>query len=118
MIDNKTDPTTFYISIASSVAFLISESLPFVEKTKSNGILHSIKVLIDNYKKTQVSDEIIGTIKNDITTIKNDIDTKTKETDSFIVNIKSDVNDIKNEIADIKTNIKDIKTLFDQSEIV
>ena len=105
------DPTTFYISIASSVAMLISEIMPFVEKTNSNGILHSIKVILDNCKNVKVSDEVINNIKNDITVIKTDVDAKNKETDNFIVNIKNDVSDIKNEL-------KDIKKLFDQLEIV
>ena len=43
--------TTFYISIASSVAFVISEILPFINDTKVNGILHTIKIFLEGCKK-------------------------------------------------------------------
>jgi len=81
---------TFYISIASSVAFVISEILPFVNDTKVNGILHSIKCFLNDCKKNQVSD-VDGV------------------TDSFIVDIKNEVNDIKNDIDNIKTDINNMK---------
>jgi len=106
----NSDPT-FYISIASSVAFVISEILPFINNTEINGILHSLKVFLDNCKNPQVSDEVIEKMKNDITTIET-------KSDDFIINIKNDVNDIKNEVSNIQTDIKDIKNMFEQSEIV
>ena len=102
--------TTFYISIASSIAFIISEILPFVNNTKVNGILHSVKIFLDDCKKSQVSDEVIEKMKDDITSNK-------KETNDFIITIKNDVNDIKNEVSNIKTDITDIKKLFEQVEI-
>jgi archaellum component FlaC len=130
--------TTLYISIASSVAFVISEILPFIKNTEVNGILHSIQIFINDCKQNQIIDGgIVETLKNDVNNvkievndIKNDIDTiksGTIENSSgdVIVNIKSDVNDIKNEVNDIKidvndikANIKDIKVMFEHSEIV
>ena len=82
--------TTFYISIASSVAFVISEILPFVNDTKVNGILHSIKCFLENCKSNQVSDINTGN-------------------DSFIVDIKNEVNVIKTDIDNIKTDINNMK---------
>ena len=82
--------TTFYISIASSVAFVISEILPFVNDTKVNGILHSIKCFLQNCKSNQVSDINTGN-------------------DSFIVDIKNEVNVIKTDIDNIKTDINNMK---------
>jgi archaellum component FlaC len=127
--------TTLYISIASSVAFVISEILPFIKNTEVNGILHSIQIFINDCKQNQIIDGgIVETLKNDVNNvkievndIKNDIDTIKSGTSSgdVIVNIKSDVNDIKNEVNgikidvnDIKANIKDIKVMFEHSEIV
>jgi peptidoglycan hydrolase CwlO-like protein len=132
--------TTFYISIASSVAFVLSEILPFINDTKVNGILHSIKIFLENCKSNQVSDggnieklkndfdqksketdSFIVDIKNEVNIIKadvNDIKSCLPETDNVIINIKSDVNDIKNDVNDIKTNINDIKNMFEQSEII
>ena len=104
---SSTDLTTFYISIASSSAFLISEVLPFINGIKSNGILHCLKICLENCSKAQVTNDSIEKMKNDINT-NNDV----------IVNIKSDVNEIKNEVNTIKTDIKDIKSLFDNAEIV
>jgi len=98
---------TFYISIASSVAFVISEILPFINDTKVNGILHSIKIFLEDCKNNQVSDG--GNIEN----LKNEFDTKTKETDSFIVTIKTDVVNIKTDIDSIKTDVNGIKTDVD-----
>jgi trimeric autotransporter adhesin len=95
--------TTFYISIASSVAFVISEILPFINDTKVNGILHSIKIFLDDCKKNQVSDA--GNIEN----FKNEFDTKTKETDNFIVTIKTDIDSIKTDVNGIKTDVDNIK---------
>ena len=85
--------TTFYISIASSVAFVISEILPFVNDTKVNGILHCIKIFLENCKSNQVSDINTGNIEND----------------SFIVDIKNEVNVIKTDIDNIKTDINNMK---------
>jgi len=85
--------TTFYISIASSVAFVISEILPFVNDTKVNGILHSIKCFLQNCKSNQVSDINTGNVEND----------------SFIVDIKNEVNVIKTDIDNIKTDINNMK---------
>jgi hypothetical protein len=85
--------TTFYISIASSVAFVISEILPFVNDTKVNGILHSIKIFLENCKSNQVSDINSGNVEND----------------SFIVDIKNEVNVIKTDIDNIKTDINNMK---------
>ena len=82
--------TTFYISIASSVAFVISEILPFVNDTKVNGILHSIKCFLENCKSNQVSDINTGN-------------------DNFIVDIKNEVNVIKTDIDNIKTDINNMK---------
>ena len=95
-----TDPTSFYISIASSSAFLISEVLPFISGVKSNGILHCLKICLENCSKAQVNNDAIEKMKTDI-----------KTNSDIIVNIKSDVNEI-------KTDIKDIKSMFDNSEIV
>ena len=97
----STNPT-FYISIASSVAFMISEILPFINDTKVNGILHTIKIFLDSCKKNQASVVDGKTI--------NDLDTK--EIDSFIVDIKNEVNDIKIDIDNIKTYMK-IGTITD-----
>jgi archaellum component FlaC len=85
--------TTFYISIASSAAFVISEILPFINDTKVNGILHTIKIFLENCKSNQVSDINTGNVEND----------------SFIVDIKNEVNDIKTNIDNIKNEVKDIK---------
>lgn len=82
--------TTFYISIASSVAFVISEILPFVNDTKVNGILHTIKIFLENCKSNQVSDINTGN-------------------DNFIVDIKNEVNVIKTDIDNIKTDINNMK---------
>jgi hypothetical protein len=39
---------THYLSFYTSTALAISELLPFLD-TKTNGILHTIKVISDNY---------------------------------------------------------------------
>jgi hypothetical protein len=85
--------TTFYISIASSAAFVISEILPFVNDTKVNGILHCIKIFLQNCKSNQISDINSGNVEND----------------SFIVDIKNEVNVIKTDIDNIKTDINNMK---------
>ena len=138
--------TTFYISIASSVAFVISEILPFVNDTKVNGILHTIKIFLENCKSNQVSDintgndNFIVDIKNEVNVIKTDIDNIKTDINNMkngtttgiptgttigvlpendvIVNIKVDVNDIKNDVNEIKANINEIKNMFEQAEIV
>lgn len=126
--------TTFYISIASSVAFVISEILPFINDTKVNGILHSIKIFLENCKvsdggnieklkndfdaKSKETDSFIVDIKNEVNSIKADVNDIKSSDNVIIVNIKSDVNDIKNDVNDIKTNINDIKNMFEQSEII
>ena len=86
--------TTFYISIASSIAFVISEILPFINDTKVNGILHSIQIFLKNCKSNQVSDIVDGNT----------------EIDNFIVDIKNEVNDIKTNIDNIKNEVNDMKT--------
>jgi hypothetical protein len=43
---------SFYISIASSIGFIVSEILPFIPM-KSNGVLHALLVCISQYKPQQ-----------------------------------------------------------------
>jgi len=71
---------SFYISIASSIGFIVSEILPFIP-IKSNGVLHAILVCISQYKPQQ------QTIKNNLIVSKNCI----------MINLDDD-NDIKTKL--------------------
>ena len=66
---------SFYISIISSCAFIISEILPLLP-IKQNGVVHSILVFIQNQNKNviTVNNKDIEIIKNNLTDITKRLD--------------------------------------------
>jgi hypothetical protein len=53
--DEQLSNPSFYISVVSSIAFGVSEVLPFFSN-KSNGIVHSIAVYLSSMKNNTVID--------------------------------------------------------------
>jgi hypothetical protein len=71
--DEQLSNPSFYISVVSSIAFGVSEVLPFFSN-KSNGIVHSIAVYLSSMKNNTVIDNKNPIELKEVVIIKDKLD--------------------------------------------